>query len=199
VSNGHRPCLTCSNPEVDRVNAAIVAGERLASIAKWSGIGPKPLGRHKRAHLSPALVPVAQVVAIRDLQRSALERVNDLAAELEGRIRREGITDHAYLQTADRLLKSVELLARLSGELRPSGVQVQVLNVSTSQDWLDLRARVLDAVAPWPDARLAIARALAPDAPRRALGPGGARITPYKAEEAQMGSWSPLGEDGEDL
>jgi hypothetical protein len=53
----------------------------------------------------------------------------------------------------------VELLAKLSGELdeRP---QVNILNVAASPEWLATQAAMLQALAPFPEARLAVAGAL---------------------------------------
>lgn len=53
----------------------------------------------------------------------------------------------------------MELLAKLTGELdeRP---QVNVLNVSASPEWLGIQSSMLEALAPYPEARTAVAGAL---------------------------------------
>jgi len=37
---------------------------------------------------------------------------------------------------------------------------VQVLNLSTSPEWIDVRSRILAALAPYPEARIGVAEAL---------------------------------------
>jgi len=54
----------------------------------------------------------------------------------------------------------VELLAKITGELddRP---QVQIVNVTTSPEWLQVRGALMGALRPYPDAARAVAGSLA--------------------------------------
>lgn len=60
------------------------------------------------------------------------------------------------LKTAARLQAQVELLAKLLGELQQEGT----VNITLSAEWIELRTVVLRALAPFPDARLAVYHAL---------------------------------------
>lgn len=83
-------------------------------------------------------------------------------ADLQGQA--QGIKDKAEaagdlktaLQGIRELVRIVALLAKLRGELdeRP------VVNVLLSPQWLEVRAVLLQALTPYPDARQAAARAL---------------------------------------
>lgn len=61
------------------------------------------------------------------------------------------------LKTAARLQAQVELLAKLIGELQQEG---RTVNITLSAEWIELRTIMLQVLAPYPDARLAVARAL---------------------------------------
>ena len=86
-----------------------------------------------------------------------------LLAKVEGQVL--GVvmveTKHAdprdlVLKAADRLRHQSELLARLIGELddRPQ------INLLLAPEWLEVRAALLEALAPFPDARAAVAERL---------------------------------------
>ena len=65
--------------------------------------------------------------------------------------------DHSILLRAvDRIVRQIELQARLLGELQEG----QTVNVAILPEWHGLRQRVLEALRPFPEARLAVARAL---------------------------------------
>lgn len=61
------------------------------------------------------------------------------------------------LKTADRLRQQTELLAKLLGQLKDN----PTINVLLAPDWLKLRAAILRALETFPDARLALASAIA--------------------------------------
>lgn len=63
------------------------------------------------------------------------------------------------LSAIKELRATVELLAKLTGELdeRP---QVNVLNVSSSPEWLAIQQAMLESLAPFPEARIAVAGTL---------------------------------------
>lgn len=60
------------------------------------------------------------------------------------------------LKASARLETQLELVARLIGELRTD----TTINVHLSPEWVQLRTGILRALEPFPDARLAVARAL---------------------------------------
>lgn len=61
------------------------------------------------------------------------------------------------LKTADRLRMQTELLAKLLGQLKDG----PTVNVLISPDWQRLRSVILEALMPYPDARIALAETLA--------------------------------------
>jgi hypothetical protein len=60
------------------------------------------------------------------------------------------------LKAVDRIQRQVELQAKLLGELQQEGT----VNVTVSPEWAALRAVVIAALRPYPDAAQAVTRAL---------------------------------------
>jgi hypothetical protein len=56
--------------------------------------------------------------------------------------------------------QALETIARITGEIdeRPT----TVINLATSEEWIEVQTDILTALAPYPDARRAVAAALAP-------------------------------------
>ena len=149
----------CIREDIDEINAALVGGVTGRKVAQdYPPLTQMSISRHKNAHLTADLVPFRGPSS---LQGTTAERVETLYARAEKVL---AAAEHAKqgslaLNSIRELRAIVELIARLSGDLdeRPT---MQVLNVTTSPEWTDVRARILGALAPFPEARLAVARAL---------------------------------------
>ena len=177
------PCSVCRSPDRDAIDAAIVSGRPYRRIAAQFSTSASAIARHKKTHLSPAIVAVARErdehphagEARLASARSALERIEDLARRLEGVLdsAETGGRTGAFLAAARELRSSIELLARLSGELKPEGVTVQVLNLTESPDWQATKTALMRALRPHPAALADVVAALErmDVAPRR-VGPG---------------------------
>lgn len=152
-------CSICSHDELEAIDEAIVIGKSNRSIASQYGPSKDAVARH-RAHMSHV---VARVVAAREEAgaTSALDRLEDLyrrAATLLTMAESEGKSGTAL--GAIRELRAItETLAKVTGELDERST-VQVLNVSTQPEWLAIRAAMMQALTPYPDAREAVAAAL---------------------------------------
>lgn len=135
--------------------------ESLRSLSRRYGMDRHSLSRHAQAHLSPALTRVA---AEREEAgpRSALDRLEELyAAAQEILTTAQGKGQASLSLSAVRELRGiVETIAKVTGELndRP---QVAVLNLSTNPEWTNVRAALLSALAPYPEARESVGAALA--------------------------------------
>ena len=84
-----------------------------------------------------------------------IERIEKVLADAES-----GRRHTVVLAAARELRTALETVARISGELdqRPT----TVVNLATSAEWIELQTVILTALAPYPDARMAVAAALAP-------------------------------------
>lgn len=153
-------CKVCTHLDQADIDADIAGGmSNTATAAKW-GMSKDSVRRHRDSHLSKSLVTV---LARRDTAGAvkALDRVEHLYTRASAVLDAAEAEGQAGLQLAAlrELRGTVELLAKLTGELdeRP---QVQVLNVSTSAEWGQLRGVLMAALYPFPEAGRAVALAL---------------------------------------
>lgn len=97
---------------------------------------------------------------------ATLDRIEGLIFEAQRVLRNAQAEEHSKdaLAAIGQLTKLVELIAKVRGEMT-SGVQVAVVNVVASAEWQGIQAAMIDALAPFPEARQAVAsRLLALDA-----------------------------------
>ncbi|HEY3715133.1 MAG TPA: hypothetical protein VGL39_11455 [Jatrophihabitantaceae bacterium] len=155
-------CSICSHAERQTIDEALVGAVPYRDIAGRHGVTPSSLTRHRKGHLSPAIVAV-QAERNRDAAVSVADRVDGLYDRASAILLAAESGKQAGLSLAAiRELRALcELLARLTGELdeRP---QTLVVNLQTSPEWLDVRTKILAALAVFPDARAAVVAALEP-------------------------------------
>lgn len=151
-----RTCTVCTHPDRPAIDAALIANESLRNIAKRHGVSAAALFRH-RDHLAGALV---QAKAAEDVSHAddLLAQVRDLQARaLTILDTAEGAGDLKVALAAIREARGcIELFGRLAGELSDGAT----VNVILSPEWTRLRAVIIGALAPYPDARLAVAARL---------------------------------------
>lgn len=159
-----RPCSICRHPQRPAIDAALSGGDAFRTVAERFGTSPTALFRHKAEHLPQALV-TAQAVAEQahavDEAKQALDVVRQLrlinGATLA--ILREARETQAHdlaLRAIARVERQIELQARLLGELSDA----PTVNILVAPEWLGVRAAVLAALAPYPEARAAVAATL---------------------------------------
>lgn len=155
-----RACTVCSSEHHPAIDGALVAGRSQADIAAEFKIGEAAIQRHRKSHLSPALVAIQQ----RREQRQAVKLVDRLDAVV-GKV--EALIDTAetdgkpaqMLAAAREFRSGIELIARLTGELDERPV-TQVLNVLASAEVATMLRSLMTALEPFPEARIAAADVL---------------------------------------
>lgn len=166
-----RPCTVCRHDERALIDAALVSGTPARQLAARYGLSDDSVSRHNAAHLPVRLVQAAaagEAAQADDLLaevRKRTDRVARLADVAEGLIRRayeagDLRTAAAAVNAATGASREVrgclELLAKLRGELdeRPQ------VNIVLSPQWHLVRAALLEALLPYPQARAAVASRL---------------------------------------
>src|SRR5215212_447451 len=148
-----RTCTICEHPQRGEIDEALVGGASNRSAASLYDVSEAAVRRHKGNHLPAKLVmaKAAEEVAEAD---SLLERVRDLQYKALGIL--DKAEEAGELRTALGAIReargNLELLAKLLGELSD---QPQV-NVLVSPEWLELRAVILTALEPHPEALRAV-------------------------------------------
>ena len=152
-----RICTVCEHPEKDGIDRALVGSASNRSVASLYDVSEAAVRRHKGKHL-PAKLAMAQAAEEVAEADTLLDQVKGLQS------RAYGILDRAEkageLRTALSAIReargNLELLAKLLGELdeRP------VWNLNISPEWLELRAVIVGALEPHPEALSAVVDAL---------------------------------------
>jgi hypothetical protein len=152
-----RRCTVCRHPESFAINEALVL-EKVSNraITRQFGLHHDAVRRHRK-HIPELLVKASQAMEVaqaddlleevRSLQRRAYAILN--TAEQTGELR-------TALAAIREVRGNLELLAKLLGELdeRP------VINLTTSPEWIELRAVIVTALEPHQDAQESVLKAI---------------------------------------
>jgi hypothetical protein len=152
-----RPCSVCTHDRRPDIDRALVAGaESAPQIAAKYRVSPDAVLRHK-GHIPRRLVTAqdAQDVARADDLLGQVRTLQERALGLLDKAEEAGDYRTA-LAGIGQARACLELLAKLLGELD----QRPVVNLTLSAEWISVRAVLLGALAPYPDARTAVAARL---------------------------------------
>lgn len=148
-------CVTCAHPALDEINIALASGPCTSALSERFGVGQDALRRHRRAHLTPALVRVAATrrnegtaISAHDRLESLYDRIDRYLDRIEAKGGIQGVA--AVLAECRRTL---ETIAKMQGELdeRPT----TTVNLLSSPAVTELMGRLLMALQPFPEARQA--------------------------------------------
>jgi|SRR5579859_1066225 len=152
-------CSICKHPERASIEASLAHGQSLRDIAGRYGLSKSAVERHKSTCLKPAL---AGAIITQDKQAafSALDEMawmRQQAKAIYADVWNDTAKDaRLALQSLGELRKQTELYSELTGELDRS----THIELRTSPDWISVRDLLFTALKPYPEARIAVARAL---------------------------------------
>ncbi len=170
--NKGKGCRVCNHCELATINIGLVEGRSKTAMAVRFGISIHSLWRHYYNHIPPAAR--ASMLATRQNYSAAnLEtlRVNEgeglLANAVEVRRRlyktaeaAEAVGDfRAATGAYAKILDALNLVGKLLNQFAGHHAQ-QVNQLVVSPDYLRLRAALINALQPYPDARVAVAKVL---------------------------------------
>lgn len=170
-----RRCTICTHPDRQAIDQRLVAGDVYRRIATDSGVSESALRRHKSDHLGPALreamarrgeEAVEQAATVQQAREAVqtlagvdlLERLELSHAALRHAMA-QGMQEGDWsvmIRAARAMDQQTELIARLRHELSDGAV----VNVTLSPEWTAVRTAIVQALAPFPEARFAVAGAL---------------------------------------
>lgn len=133
-------CTVCQDPRVQTLDSLLAQGRSGRSLAAEFGLSPDAVKRHAKAHAAP-----------RDSGRRAPSGADPLS-ELVDALRSRAL-DGNNSGTVREYRLALAALTERSAE-RPA------YNVLADPEWLRLRDLLLEALEPYPEARLAVADAL---------------------------------------
>jgi hypothetical protein len=152
-----RKCSICEHEKVEEINKALLEGVSLRDLAGRYSVSKTALHRHKESHLPAELTKAreAQEVTKADSLLDQVIELRDKALSILDKAEQAGDLRTA-LQGVREAKGCLELLARLQGELQ----EQTTVNVLINPQWLSLRTVILEALEPYPEARLRLAEAL---------------------------------------
>jgi hypothetical protein len=151
-----RRCTICHHPERHEIDRALAAGAVQRRVAAEYGVSVDIVKRHNAAHVPAKLVRMHQAGEVRVALDTLgqLQQINQASMQILAEARAAG--DGALaLKAIDRILRQIELQARLAGELDSRSES------AGSTDWQPAMAALLVALQPYPAAREAAAGAVA--------------------------------------
>lgn len=162
-----KACQVCTHDdreEIDRALVSVVAstGHTVQSVADRFGLSYSSVWRHSGDHLDETLVTAVRLadedVAVRLLDdlRALIGRAEDALDRTEARAVDDASSESDAVRWFAELRQATALLAKVIGA---AGADIEV-NVIASPEWATVRAAVAGALAPWPEAGLAVAGAL---------------------------------------
>lgn len=171
-----RRCTVCDHPKRREIDKTLVTGNSIRHTAAVFGLSVSALFRHQKEHLRPLLEKEApeeeiddDTAQLRAQQRSA--EAEDKAHALDMRqqlkvvnaacleVLRKARTDAkqtTLLQAVDRIHRQITLQAQLLGGPNDDTSEAD----SIQAQWPRIRQVVIDALRPFPEARIAVAEAL---------------------------------------
>jgi hypothetical protein len=152
-----RSCTVCAHEEQHLLNVALVSREPYRAISRQYGLSKDALRRHAQEHIPELLVKASKAVESAEAD-DLLERVESLQAHALAIL--DAAEDTGELRTALGAIReargNLELMGRLTKELDERPV-VNVVLIAP-----EVRDAIVMALAPYVEARLAVADALAP-------------------------------------
>ncbi len=183
-----RKCTICEHPRVRQIDMALLGSDGYRTVARHFAVSPSAVWRHRRYHIPELIAEGLKLLpAVSDgtappqasadsmaaqqqagshpltaRQQYAIETVQQIkainSASLE--VLREAREKKQYavvLRAVDRVARQIELDVRVHGKLEelPEG-----FSVTSLPEWTQLRATILRALKPFPEARQAVVEAL---------------------------------------
>ena len=151
-------CTVCRHADRHAVDRELLASVPFRNIAARFGLSTGALQRHHREHLASDLVRAkdAEDLANADALLQEVRRLHQHAAGILADAEANG-DGRLALSAIREARTTLELLAKLLGEIDSA----PKVSISMTNDWAAVRGALLEALAPYPDARQAAAARLA--------------------------------------
>ena len=149
-------CSICHHPEHEAIDAALVGGTSLRDIACQFAVGRMALQRHQ-SHIPTSVARAHEAGEVAEADR-LLSIVRDLLQAAIGTITQAEHADELRTKLAAirEARETAKLLLEVNGKLQTA----PTFNIIMAPEWVEVRTVVLQALGPYPDARLAVAGAL---------------------------------------
>ena len=154
-------CTICANPDLAKINEALLSGAALNTLAGTYGVNRASLYRHRK-HIPAKLAKAheAKEIATADNLMGRMAALDAKAQDVYARaLKAHNLT--AAIAAVRELREITTLYAKISGELQSQNVT----NIIISPEWVNLRNVIIIALEPYPEARRAVIEAVGRCAP----------------------------------
>lgn len=156
-------CTVCKNENRADIDMALLNNTPFRNIAGQFSLSVTALHRHKEKHIAGSLVKAKDAKEVSDADE-LLKEVRDLLTKAKALMKRaedgKGVKVDEEVRTALLGVREVraclELLAKLRGQLNEGAT----VNILINPQWVTIRTVLMQALAPYPDARQAVASSL---------------------------------------
>jgi len=154
-------CTICSHEDVRKINSLLMQTDSNRRIAAQYSLAEASIRRHKKNHLSKQIARAEKkaeqktVLTAQQILQEAQGLFNDMRGLLDD-LKTKGTDSELTMKAHRECNRSLELLARLLGQLET----VQTINVFLNPIFLQVRTKIVKALAPFPEARGAVVDAL---------------------------------------
>lgn len=163
-------CLVCGSRELAAIDLALARGVAIRALSRRYKVSIDSLYRHAKNHLPPQLR--AKLIAGPSIEGLDLDRLRDVESQsllshlvnLRNRLFAsldvaEECGDSAMVaRVAAQLHSNFELVAKLLGDLATGSTNIT--NILVAPQYVQMRVELVRALAPYPEARLAVAKVL---------------------------------------
>lgn len=156
-----RDCVTCSHPQREAIDEALLSGKSARSIAKELGLHHRALSRHFAEHVKAGTKPLAPPVIAEDDAPGPpsvieeAEKLLKITRHLVASALRENRHRDAMLASREHF-RSIEQVGRLRLKLASATGP----SLTHSEEWARLQGALLSALKPHPEARQAVVKVL---------------------------------------
>ncbi len=152
-----RTCTICGHDERHQIDVALVRRDAYRHIARRFDVSTRSLQRHAKEHIPGLLVKAREAEEIAEATDllADITRLRDSAFDLLDRAERS-FEWKAQVAAIREARENIRILAELQGRLATQGTTT----IINSPEYLEVRALIVQALGPYPDARLAVVRAL---------------------------------------
>jgi hypothetical protein len=166
------PCKVCIHPQRHLIELGLIHKVPVRVLARKFELTKDAVFRHRRLHLTPQMIAAIATAAhptevdLDQLQRTESE---GLLGSLVGQRARLQLLSEMALEAGEitsatsverAITSSLELTSKLLGMIIHRH-DVRSTSILISADYLELRARIVQALKPYPEAAKAVGRALA--------------------------------------
>lgn len=166
-------CTICVHVERSRIEHLMAAGASKRSMAERFNVSADAAFRHFKNHVSPSMKAASVAKALKpgvELEAMLTEESNGLLHHLQNIRGKLYVAFDNAIEAGDRtasallagrLLENLRFLSELTGRLQKYATPNNVTNINilASPQFLNMQAHLIQALAPFPDARRAVIQA----------------------------------------